>query len=94
MKISSKKCKIEAFRIFSERQNFVFANFLQLEFSFQMSFSNFLENDILLENSSCKKVAKTKFARFEKIQNASILHFFDEIFNFLRESIYKIITQI
>ena len=38
------------------------------------------ENEILVENSSCKKVAKMKFWRSEKIRNASNLHFFDEIF--------------
>ena len=80
MKISSKKCKIEAFQIFSERQDFVLATFLQLEFFLKISFSNFLENEILQKKSSCKKVAKTKFWRSEKIRNASILHFFDEIF--------------
>ena len=71
--------KLDLFRILSERQNRVFAIVLQHECSLEISFSNFLENEILLENSSCKIVSKTKFWRSEKNRNTSNLHFPDYI---------------
>ena len=45
-----------------------------------MSFSHFWKGKTSFENWGCAKVAKTKFTRFEKIRNASIFHFFDEMF--------------
>ena len=44
----------------------------------KMSFSYFLENEILMENSKLKKVAKTKFVSPKKMKFASKLHVFDE----------------
>ena len=64
--------KFDLFRIFSERQNSGFAIVLQLECSFEISFSNFLENEILLENSNCKIVSATNFLRSEKIKTLQI----------------------
>ena len=79
MKMSSKKCKFDANSIFWKRENFGFATFLHSEFSPDISFSNFLENEMSMENSGCKKVAKKKISRFQKIEFASNLHFFDEV---------------
>ena len=66
--------------MYSKRASFIFATFLHPDFCKVISFSKILEKDISKENPGCKKVAKTKFVRFEKIWNASNLHFFDEIF--------------
>ena len=48
-----------------------------------MSFSNFLENEIFMENSKLKKLTKQNFGTWKKINFAWNLHFFNKILNSL-----------
>ena len=78
---SSKKCKSDAKFIFLQIANFVLTIFVRFEFCTKMSFSNFLEGDISMTNSKRKRVVKTKFTRFQKMEFASNLHFCDKKLN-------------
>ena len=53
MKISSKKSKIEAFRIFSKRANFVFATFFRPQISEKTKFSSTIEDAKKLKKKIC-----------------------------------------
>ena len=75
MKILSQKCKFDAdFILFW--QLFSISNFPPK----CHNFSNFMKNEIFMENSKLKKVAKTKFWRLKKITFVSNLNFLGEIF--------------
>ena len=63
-KTSLKTCKIGAFQIFSQRANFVFATFVQLQFSTEIWFSK--EKEYLQEKLKLQRSCKNKICELRK----------------------------
>ena len=80
MKISSKKIEFDAKYICLKRANFVLMHFLHFQFPIKFRFPRNWKMAYWRKIQNAKQCIKTAFARFNKINFASSLHFFNEIF--------------